>query len=110
MNLPYTFLFHKGFCTVYLGNKKKNSVNLPHSAQRKYAFMVLKKVEPNKVAPGKKVALELLHHRLGHRFTRSLMAGENANFWQDIELRIDPYPFCTSCQIYSMSKEANSSN
>ena len=60
-----------------------------------------------KVAPKKKFALELLQHRLGHRYTRSLMDGDTANVWEDIEIRIDPYPFCTSCQIYAMNKNAS---
>ena len=64
----------------------------------------------NKIAPRKKVDLELLHHRLGHRYTRSLMAGDTVNFWQDIELRIYPDPFFTSCKISSMSKKASSKN
>ena len=47
----------------------------------------------SKIAPRKKVALELLHHKLVHIYTRSLMDGDTANVWQDIELRIDPDPF-----------------
>ena len=39
MNSRHTFLFHKGFFTVYFGAKEKNSVTLPHSAQRKHAFL-----------------------------------------------------------------------
>ena len=39
MNLGRTFLFHKGFFTVYLVSKEKNAVSLPHSAQRKNAFL-----------------------------------------------------------------------
>ena len=50
-----------------------------------------------KIAPRKKVALELLHPRLGHISTRSLMSGYTANICQYIELRIDPDPFFTSC-------------
>ena len=38
------------------------------------------------------------------------MAGDTANFWKDIELIIDPYPFCTSFQISSMNKNAGSKN
>ena len=38
----------------------------------------------------------------------SLLAGDTANDWEDVELRIDPYPFCTSCKIYSMNKKARS--
>ena len=32
MSLGHTCLFQKGFFTVYFGDKKKNAVNLPHSA------------------------------------------------------------------------------
>ena len=33
------------------------------------------------------------------------MAGDTANVWKDIELRIYTDPFCTSCQISSMNKK-----
>ena len=62
----------------------------------------------NKFPARKKIALELLHQRLGHRSTRSLLAGDTANVWEDVELRIYLDPFCTSCQIYSMNKKARS--
>ena len=38
------------------------------------------------------------------------MADDTANVWEDIELTIDPYPLCTSCQISSMNKKARSKN
>ena len=38
------------------------------------------------------------------------MAGDTANVWEDIEIRIYPYPFCTSCQISSMNKNSRSKN
>ena len=38
MNSGHTYLFHKGFCTVYSGAKNKNEVTLPHIEQRKHAF------------------------------------------------------------------------
>ena len=34
------------------------------------------------------------------------MDGDIANVWEDVELRIDPDPFCTSCQISSMNEKA----
>ena len=37
-NLGHTFLFHKGFCTVFFSDRDKNAVTLPHSAQRKHDF------------------------------------------------------------------------
>ena len=64
----------------------------------------------NKLPARKKIALELLHQRLGHRSTRLLLAGYTAYFWEDVELRIDPDPFFTSCQISSMNKKARSKN
>ena len=56
----------------------------------------------------KKIALELMHHRLGHRYTRSLIAGDTANVWEYAELKMDADPFCTSCKISSMNKKARS--
>ena len=61
-----------------------------------------------KLPSRKKIALELLHQRLGHRSTRSFLSGYTSNDWEDIYLGIDPYPFCTSCQISSMNKKARS--
>ena len=66
----------------------------------------IKEMSKTKKLPSrKKIALEILHQRLGHRYTISLLAGDTANFWEDIELRIYPEPFCTSCQISSMNKK-----
>ena len=99
MNSGHTCLFHKGFCTVYFGAKEKNAVTLIHSAQRKHAFIgkITENSKKNKLPARKKIALELIHQILGHRSTRSLLAGDTANGWQDVELRIDPDPFFTSC-------------
>ena len=47
----------------------------------------------NKFPARKKFSLELLHQRLGHISTRSLLAGDTVNVWEDVELRIDPDPF-----------------
>ena len=59
----------------------------------------------NKLPARNKIALKLLHQRLGHRPTRSLLAGDTTNVWEDVEIRIDPDPFCTSCQISSMNQK-----
>ena len=64
-----------------------------------------------KILPARnKIALELLHQRLGHRSTISFLSGDTANIWKNIELIIDPDPFFTSCQIYSMNEKARSKN
>ena len=39
MSSGHTCIFHKGFCTVYFIANENNAVNLPHSAQRKHAFI-----------------------------------------------------------------------
>ena len=52
-----------------------------------------------------KIALEFLHQKLGHKSTISLLAGDTANFWEDIDLRITRDPLFTSCQISSMKKD-----
>ena len=81
MNAVHTCLYHKGFCIVYFGEKEDNAVTLPHSAQRKHAFTG-KIQDVSKIyiySARKKISLELLHQRLGHRSTRSLLAGDTAN-------------------------------
>ena len=108
MNAGHKCLFHKGFCTVYFGAKEDNAVTLLHSAVRKHAFSGDKIEKSKKNHAGKKISLEFLHQRLGHRSTRSLIAGDTANVWEDVELRIYPDPFCTSCKISSMNKKARS--
>ena len=90
---------------MYFGEKEDNAVTLPQSALRKHAFS-RKIMEKSKKNPArKKIALEFLHQRLGHRSTRSLIAGDTANVWEDLKLRIDPDPFCTSYKISSMNKK-----
>ena len=83
MNAGHTCLFHKGFFKVYFGVKEKNTVTIPHSAQRKHVFLgkIMEKSMKNKLPAKKKIALELLHQRLGHRSTRSLLAWDTANVW-----------------------------
>ena len=72
MNAGHTCIFHKGFFTVDFGADKINAVTLPHSAQRKHAFTgKIKNMSKKKKFPArKKIALELLHQRFGHRSTR----------------------------------------
>ena len=52
----------------------------------------------------------MLYQILGHRSSRLFLAGYTYNVREDIELRIDPDPFGTSYQIYSMNKKARSKN
>ena len=61
-----------------------------------------------KLSARKKIALELLFQILGHRYTRSLLARNTDNVWEEIDLRIDTDPFCISCKISSMNKKVRS--
>ena len=95
LNLEHTCLFYTGFLKVYFIDKEKNAVTLPHSSHRKHAFLVyIKKISKTKKLPSrKKIALELLHQRLGHISNIALMTGDTANVWKDIELIIYLDPF-----------------
>ena len=66
MNVGHNCLFHKVFFTVYFGAEKKNAVTLPHSAQRKHAFLgkIKNMSKKNKLPARKKITLELLHQGL----------------------------------------------
>ena len=69
----------------------------------------MKEISKTKKIPSrKKIALKFLHQRLVRISTRSLLARDTANVCEDIELLVYPYPFCSSCQIYSMNKKARS--
>ena len=73
---------------MYFSDKKKILVTIPHSAQRTHSFLVKRKEKENskKGIPENKVALELLYHGLGHRYTSSLMSGETAVFFRILNL------------------------
>ena len=78
------------------------------TAHKKNSLLVKRKEKsrPQNQIPKKRVSLRLLHQRLGHRSTRSLLDWDTEFFWQDIELRVDHYPFFTPCQIYAINKES----
>ena len=70
-------------------------VTLPHSAHRKHAILV----QIKQMSKSNKYHLEInlpwdcYTTILGNRCNISFMAGDTANIWQDIELRIDIDPF-----------------
>ena len=63
------------------------------------------KVKEKDNTSNEEIALELLHQRLGHRSTISMLSGYTSNVWEDVELRIDPERFYTLCQIPSINKK-----
>ena len=105
MDLGNTNLFHKGFCTVLFSSNEQNAGTLPHIAQQIHVFLLKTKGKKlQRKITKRKVSLELSHQRLVHRSTRSLLDVDNVIFWQEIELRVDTDPFCTSCQISTINK------
>ena len=113
VNSLRTYLFiPKRFLHGVLQIKRENAITLLHIAQSKHAFLgeIKEMSNTNKLPSRKKIALELLQQRLGNRSTISLLAGDTATVWEDIELRIYPDPFCTSCLISSMNRKARSKN
>ena len=50
----------------------------------------------------------LLHQRLGNLSIRLLLSGDTANVWQEIELRVDHEPLCSSYQIYTINTKSRS--
>ena len=81
INSGHACLFQKGFCMVYFRARRENEVTPPHSAQRKHAFWgeINEMSKTRKLPSRKKTGLELLHKILGHRYTISLLAGDNSN-------------------------------
>ena len=80
---------------MYFGAENDNAVTILYSAHRKHAFTgkIKNMSKKNKFPARKKILLEMPYKRLGHISTRSLLAGDTANVWEDVELRIYPYLF-----------------
>ena len=97
MNQGQTFLFHKGFCTVYFGENEEMRLiyHIVHSGDNHFFGEIKQMSKSKKLAPRKKVSLRLFYHILRHRSTRSLMDIDIENVWKNVELRIEPDPFCT---------------
>ena len=76
--------FTKRVLNGVLRSREKNAVKLPHSAQRKHACAgkIKNMSKKNKCPARKKIVLELLHQRLGHRSIISLLAGDTENVWE----------------------------
>jgi hypothetical protein len=50
----------------------------------------------------KKVFLELLHRRLGHASTKTLLAAEEAGLYRDVKIEFEPTGPCLDCKIYAI--------
>ena len=106
MNLGHTCLFHKGFFTVFFVDKNITLWHYRVSHKENMHFWFLKtkeKSKSQKQIPKKNFSLELLHQILGHRSTKSLLAVDTANIWQDIEIRVYPDAFFTTCHISTIN-------
>ena len=105
MNSAHTCLFCKGFWTFFISDNEQNVVTLTQRAQKKHVCLIKTKgnPKPEKKKPRNKFSLEWLHQRLGQRFTRSILDGDTENIFRDIEIRVDPDPFCTACKISTIN-------
>ncbi len=54
----------------------------------------------------KRISLELLHRRLGHRKCRTLLAASNHQLWEDTAIRMSPETGCLSCGIATIKATA----
>jgi hypothetical protein len=54
----------------------------------------------------KRISLELLHTRLGHRKCRTLLAASEHNLWEDATVRMSPETGCLSCGISTIRSTA----
>ena len=106
MNLVHTWIFRKGFCMVLFSDKKQNVVTLRHSIQRKiYIFGTNEgKFIITKANSLKESFLGVIPSEIKHRSTRLLLVGYASNVCQEIELRLDPDPYCSSCQTSTINK------
>ena len=108
-NSGFTCFYTKGFVLCASEqNRKCSYINTLCTKETCFGWKIKEVSKTKKLPCGNKIAPELLHQILGHRSTRSLLAGDIDNVWEDIELRIYPDPFCTSCQTSSMNKKARS--
>jgi hypothetical protein len=54
----------------------------------------------------KRLSLELLHTRLGHRKCRTLLAASEHNLWEDVTIRMSPETGCLSCGVATIRSTA----
>jgi transposase InsO family protein len=54
---------------------------------------------PRKSKPKKRVRTELLHKRLGHRYTTTILAASEHEVWADVEAQLTPDVDCVDCKI-----------
>ena len=107
MEAGHACTFHNGFCTLYFGDENTNTIMLAHRTERDRA-LPMRIRERKRKQTRSQVSLEHLHQCLGHRATRSLLAADAAGLWEDVEIRMDPDPFCTSCKVATITKKSRS--
>ena len=81
MNSGNTCLFNQFFLHSVLRSKGEKYINITTQCTKETCISRKNhgKVKENKLPASKKIALELLHQRLGHRYTRSLLSGDTDN-------------------------------
>jgi hypothetical protein len=60
------------------------------------------------IGPHQKITLDILHRRLGHQSTQSLLTANEWNMWNGVKVRIKPDQFCFGCGIGAIRKSPSS--
>ena len=106
-------MYKKGLY-LFLALHLTKNYQYPHPTQcieEKITFGENKGYIKNKeITIQKENCFRIFHQRLGHISTISLLAGDTANVWEDIQLMIYQDHFYTSCQIFFMNKKYRSKN
>ena len=58
----------------------------------------------------KRISLELLHHRLGHRKCRTILAAADGDVWRDTTVRMSPEQGCVTCGISTIRATARNNH
>jgi transposase InsO family protein len=107
VNNGNTATFEKNALRLYFG-KRKIPVTIQMSNGRVSAMPAQSKLQEKKVQftsspsatkPKKRIRAELLHDRLGHRSTKTILAGSTHEVWSDVVAELTPDQDCIDCQI-----------
>jgi hypothetical protein len=108
--------------TVLLFGSRQSPVTIPHHKHRGCMASNLSVIHPgdtsgpttchnvpayrNKDNNKKRLPLELLHQRLGHRKCRTLLAANKHQLWEDVAIRMTGETGCLTCGIATIRSRA----
>ena len=84
------------FINKGLSEEFEIQLNHPYYRREERIFALMARAEPQRK---KTVLLELVHRRLGHPSTKSLLAAEEAGVYGDVHIAFEPTGPCIDCKI-----------